>query len=404
MYSDDYSFDIGPMGAIGEQGSLFLRINRNCPWNRCLFCGTYKGSKFEYRTAEEVKHDIDVIKSLASWVNATSLKLGLGGQVNQEVMQRIVQNNPHIFESLFYDSVVDSRLASLRNVCRWLASGGKNVFLQDADALIMRTPELVEVLKYLKEAFPAIERITSYARSKTCAHKSLEELRELRDAGLSRVLVGIESGCDPVLQLMQKGVTAREHIEAGKKVIEAGIGYVAFVMPGLGSTRWSKEHVPGTVRVLNEIKPHLIRLRSLAIQEDSPLYHLWMSGEFEPPHDDQMVREIRQLVEGLDFSCDIETGQLTNILFEIKGHLPEQKAEIFDIICRYEAMTPGERLKFRLDRYLNNYLPYIQAKGKFDYDLIERIEEATGSLESHAPGAEKMVEETILAIKQRGIP
>jgi len=92
MEPDDYSCDIEPMGAIGEQGSLLLRVNRNCPWNRCLFCSLYKGRKFEYRTVEEIKHDIDVVKFLAD-------------------------------ERMF-----DLRYASLSNVCNWLASGGKHVF------------------------------------------------------------------------------------------------------------------------------------------------------------------------------------------------------------------------------------------------------------------------------------
>ncbi|MFH1486118.1 MAG: radical SAM protein, partial [Chloroflexota bacterium] len=96
------------------------------------------------------------------------------------------------------------------------------------------------VIEYLKEAFPTIERITSYARSKTCAKKTLDELKELHHAGFSRVLIGLESGCDPVLAYMQKGVTAEEQIRAGQRVAEAGIHLVAFVMPGLGARRWSE--------------------------------------------------------------------------------------------------------------------------------------------------------------------
>ena len=73
---DSYSYDIGPMGAIGEHGSLFLRINRNCPWNRCLFCPAYKSKKFEYREVEEIKRDIDVMRFLADELRETSYQLG----------------------------------------------------------------------------------------------------------------------------------------------------------------------------------------------------------------------------------------------------------------------------------------------------------------------------------------
>lgn len=405
MDVDDYSFDIGPMGAIGEQGSLLLRINRNCPWNRCLFCPAYKGKKFEYRKIEEIKRDIDVIRFLTDKIKATSYQLGWDGEANDDVMQIIIQNNPKVYGRGSTDyRILNLRYASLRNVGHWLYYGAKTVFLQDANALIMRTQELIEVIRYLKESFPTIERVTSYARSKTCAQKSIKDLKELRDAGLSRLLVGIESGYDPVLEYMQKGVSAEEHIRGGGNVIEPGITFVAFVMPGLGGRSWAEQHVLGTAQVLNEIKPHLIRIRSLAIQEDSPLYERWKSGEFEPPTDDQMVDEIEQLIENLNCDCDIETGQLTNILFEIRDHLPQDKGRILEIIRRYKAMPLRERLDFRLERYLTYYLPYIRERGKLDHRLFQLTQEAASSLEEYSPDAEKKVEQVILAIKQRGIP
>jgi hypothetical protein len=405
MERDNYSFDIGPMGAIGEQGSLLLRVNRNCPWNRCLFCSLYKGRKFEYRTVEEIKHDIDVVKFLADELAAVSLELGFNGRVNREVATALARKYPGAFgPGLADERMLDLRYASLGNVCNWLASGGRHVFLQDADALIMRTPELVAVLKHLRDAFPGIERITSYARSKSCIHKSREALREIHEAGLSRVLVGIESGYDPVLEFMRKGVTAGEHIEAGRKVIESGLGLIAFVMPGLGGKRWTEGHIRGTNRVLNEIQPQLVRLRSLAVQEASPLYAVWKSGDFEPLTDDGMVEEIRRLIEGLDCNCDIETGQLTNILFELRGRLPEQKGNLLHLIQRYQTMPPEQRMRFRFERCLKNYLSYLEQVGKLDESLISLVEEAIRCLEKSPGEAEPVVEQAIMAIKQRGIP
>ena len=405
MNVDNYSFDVGPMGAIGEQGSLLLRINRNCPWNRCLFCPTYKGKKFGYRKVEEVKRDIDVVRFLADNIKATSYQLGWGGEVDDEVMQTIIQSNSQVYGKDSADSeMLNLRYASLRNVCYWLYYGAKTVFFQDANALIMRTPELIEVIRYLKESFPTIGRVTSYARSKTCAQKSVKDLEGLHKAGLSRLLVGIESGYDPVLEYMQKGVSAQEHIEGGRKVVESGISSVAFVMPGLGGRRWSEKHVLETARVLNEIKPDLIRIRSLAIQEGSPLYERWRAGEFQPPTDDQMVDEKEELIQNLNCDCAIETGQLTNILFEIKGRLPRDRGGILEIIRRYKAMPLRERLDFRLERYLGYYLPYIREKGGLDYQLCQLIKEAVESLETDSSEAERKIEQAILAIKQRGIP
>lgn len=405
MKPNGYSFDIGPMGAIGEQGSLLLRVTRNCPWNRCLFCPLYKGRKFQYRTAEEIKRDINVVKFLADELAAVSFELGFNGQVNSEVAMSFVRKNPDIFQpGRVDDRMLDLRYASLSNVCNWLDSGGNHVFLQDADALIMKTHDLVAVLKHLKDTFPRIGRVTCYARSKSCLHKSRGQLKEIREAGLSRVLVGIESGYDPVLDFMGKGVTAREHIEAGRMVIDSGMGFVAFVMPGLGGRSWTEGHIRETTRVLNEIQPQLVRLRSLAIQEDSPLYESWKRGDFEPPTDDGMVEEIRQLVNGLNFFCYIEAGQLTNILFELRGRLPEQKAYLLHLIQRYQTMPPEQRLRFRFERYLKNYLSYIEQVGKLDESLISLVEEASRCMSKRTGGAEPVVEKAITAIKQRGIP
>jgi hypothetical protein len=117
-----------------------------------------------------------------------------------------------------------------------------------------------------------------------------------------------------------------------------------------------------------------------------------------------MVEEIRRLVEGLDFSCDIETGQLTNILFELRGRLPEQKAFLLHLIQRYQTMPPEQRMRFRFERYLKNYLPYLEQIGKLDESLISLVEEAIHCAAERPGEAESVVEQAIMDIKQRGIP
>ena len=98
MDVDNYSFDIGPTGAIGEQGSLLLRINRNCPWSRCLFCRAHKGAKFEYRKAEEIKRDIDVIGFLVDEIKMTCRKFGSWGEVYDIAPSMMVRSNPEIYD------------------------------------------------------------------------------------------------------------------------------------------------------------------------------------------------------------------------------------------------------------------------------------------------------------------
>ena len=217
-------FEQGPIRPPSEAYSLLLRVTRNCPWNRCEFCHTYKGQKFSVRSVEEVKRDIDVAQEIVSEVKALSWQRGFGGEITAPLVNLILQNPQHYPDGF-------------RSVILWLYMGGKNVFLQDGNNLILKTDDLVEILRYLKETFPSIERITSYARAKTVSKKTVEELRDLYRAGLSRIHIGLETGYDPLLQYMKKGVTAQEHIDAGRKVKESGISLSEYVILGLGGRR-----------------------------------------------------------------------------------------------------------------------------------------------------------------------
>ena len=163
----------------------------------------------------------------------------------------------------------------------------------------------------------------------------------------------------------------------------------------------SERHVSETIRVLNEIRPTEVRIRSLAILEDSPLYAKWQAGEFEAPTEDQMIDELKKVIENLNFDCIFETLQMTNVLFNVRGRLSAGKKEMLAKIAQYKAMSLPERLRFRLNRYLyDGYLDYI----KVDAQLYQLIKEAKESLEKGLPEAEKRVEQAIFAIKSKGIP
>jgi len=196
-------YEMGPIRppSEGRDHSLLIRATRNCPWNRCRFCPVYKGQKFEYRSVADIKGDIDVARAVAGELKAASWKLGLGGRIDRAVLGAIVNGNPGLYGGDSLDPAgVELCAGSLVNVANWLASGGRTAFLQDADTLIMRVPELLEVLKHLKGSFSSIERITSYARAKTVSRRSPAELKELHDTGLSRLHSGLESGSEAGLQ------------------------------------------------------------------------------------------------------------------------------------------------------------------------------------------------------------
>jgi len=187
----------GPIRPPSEAQSLLLRVTRNCSWNNCEFCHIYKGKKFSLRPVEEVKKDIDAIQAIVSEIQSLSRSIGFAGEINAAVVKSVLHGSRPYPEGY-------------RSIILWLYRGGENVFLQDANNLAHRTKDLVEILTYLKKAFPTVQRVTTYSRARTIARKSLEELRALHDAGLSRIHVGLESGYDPLLKLVQKGVTAKE--------------------------------------------------------------------------------------------------------------------------------------------------------------------------------------------------
>ncbi len=396
----DYAFEMGPIRppSEGQDRSLLIRATRNCPWNRCEFCRTYKGKRFEYRSPEEVKQDIDIAKAISDELKAASWRIGYGGEISGEVVRAVVHGNPDIYSKETTDpETLTAKLESLVHVANWLSSGARTAFLQDANSLIMRTPELVEVIKYLKQTFPSIERVTSYARSKTTAQKSLDELKELHQAGFSRLHVGLESGYDELLKEIQKGVTQEEHISGGIKVVKSGISLSEYVMPGLGGKKWSEPHALETAKTLNQINPDFIRLRSLIAKKGSSLHDRLESGEFEELGEDEVVDEIGLLIENLNCQSYVVSDQMSNLLMEIEGKLPEDKRAMLEIISKYKAMPLLERLEFRLKRRLGSYLSVYGGLGD---GLRERVEAAFNSIESEAPDAEEKANEAILALKQ----
>ncbi|MDY6892589.1 MAG: radical SAM protein [Chloroflexota bacterium] len=290
-----YYFELGPMRPPSEGGShsLLLRPTRNCSWNRCRFCfgAMYEKRKLEIRTVEELKQDIDTVKAIADEIVSASWKLGCGGNVNGEVGNALLRSNPRL--NTHHSFVV---------VFNWLYFGAKTVFLQDANSLIVPTPQLVEIITYLKETFPSIERVTSYARAKTISKKSTDELKQLRTAGLSRLHVGLETGDDELLKYVDKGVTAAEQIEGGKKAMETGFELSEYVMPDLGGRTRSEQHARNTARVLNEINPHFIRMRPFIPGPGTPIYEDYIRGDLVLSSPHERLQEIRTMVENLEIT------------------------------------------------------------------------------------------------------
>ena len=297
---------VGPIRPPSEAYSLLIRVTRNCPWNRCEFCSVFKGQKFELRTVEEVKEDILAARALVDEIKALAEKSGYRvGDIARQNGILWLQNNEVT-----------------------------SAFLQDSDTLVMKTEPLVEIIRFLCEVFPALERVCSYARGKTIFRKKPEELGRLREAGLSRLHIGLETGDDELLAYIQKGATADEMVQAGKKAIEAGFEVSEYMIPGLGGREKWKQHAKNSARVLNEINPHFIRLRTFHIIDGTPIYVKAERGEFHMQSIEGVLIELRKFIEDLNVTTELITSDYAANFFMngIDGKLPEDKEQLLHSI------------------------------------------------------------------------
>jgi hypothetical protein len=376
---NSYYFETGPIRPPSEAYSLLIRATRNCPWNRCEFCLTYKGQKFELRPVEDVLSDIETARKIVDGINEIGDKEGYQGR-QREVAAYVSQV-----------SLNDS----IRQIALWLWAGGKSAFLQDANTIIMRTPDLINVVSTLKTTFPDLNRITSYCRSKTAAKKGVEELTQIREAGLTRIHVGMESGSDNVLKLVDKGTVAEDHIKGGKSIRQAGIELSEYYMPGLGGKRLSQEHASESARVLSEIYPDFIRLRTTNIMESMPLWEKVQSGELQMLGEDDTVREIGAFLEDLEFSGEMKSDHILNLLPEIEGRFPVAKQRCLDVVNRYLSMPLRDRLNYRLGRRTGLYEKLNDIYDASKYQKVAQAMKRVGA------ETEEKVDGLIAGLKER---
>jgi histone acetyltransferase (RNA polymerase elongator complex component) len=331
-------FEQGPIRPPSEAYSLLIRVTRNCPWNRCTFCPVYKETRFSIRPVEHVKRDIDLVHR------------------HVEILRQLVDKSGRVGRAEIgrtFESTEADEQRGFRVALNWIAGGMRSVFLQDANSLIVKAADLVEILKHLKMRFPWVERITSYARSHTLARMKDDDLKAIGDAGLNRIHTGIESGSDKVLEMVNKGATKEMHVKAGRKVKRAGIELSEYYMPGLGGRVLSKEHALETADALNQINPDFIRLRTLAISDRTPLFEQHEAGRFETCTDVMVTQEILTFIETLDgITSVVKSDHILNPFGDLEGTLPHDKERMTAILRDFLAMAPERQRLYQVGRRL----------------------------------------------------
>ena len=306
------SFNIGTYRPPSEGGSasLLLRVSENCPWNQCTFCDMYKGRRFVYRPLQEIKADIDRVAAIRDEIGAASRTLGMRGAISRELGLALISEDRELVEH-----------SSFVTVFNWLLSGAGTAFLQDANSMILRSKELIAVLQHLRQNFPSLRRVTSYARSKTLARKKPEELRMIREAGLDRLHIGLETGDDELLALVHKGVSSAEQIEGGRKAIAAGFQVSEYWMPDLGGRERRRQHAENTASVLSAINPHYIRSRPLVPRPGTPMFDAVALGRMHLSSPHERLQELAWMIDGLEVTSRVCFDHAMNAWADRRGGL-----------------------------------------------------------------------------------
>ena len=272
----------------GEWKSWLLQVSVGCPHNACTFCGMYKDKRYRVRPLEEIYEDIALARAAY-------------GDVNR-------------------------------------------VFLCDGDAAAMDTGELLAVLERLYETFPTLERVNAYAGPVSALAKSHEELRALREAGLVRLYLGVESGSDGVLRAVHKGVDAAGMLEAGRRLVSAGFDLWTMVLIGLaGPGEASRAHALDTAALINAMGPRHLSALTYLPERGTVLGRAVERGEFRLLTAREALEETRLLLERLEVDPLHFTSDHASNYLPLKGGLPGDRARLLSLLDQALAGARGVR-------------------------------------------------------------
>jgi len=364
------SFETGPIRPPSEAGSILIRLTRNCPWNKCAFCPVYKGEKFSLRSVDEIKSDIDAIIMCRDLIDESK------------------KTNPiaNMQDFTLFAQKHSISLRHLEMVLFWMSNGMESLFLQDADSLVMKTPDLIEILAYIQQNFPSLKRITSYSRAKTLSSKSLDDLKQLNIHGINRLHIGMESGSDEVLSLIKKGASSEQQIEGGQKAMAAGFEVSQFYMPGIGGKALWEQNAIESAKVINAVNPHFVRIRSTIPVPGTPLHETMKQGNWINLKEEEKIKEIHLFISSLhDITSTITSDHIMNLLEDIEGSMPNDKDKMLSKLDKFLSMDKTDKeyyiigRRMGIFRSLDSYRPIEDVK-----NLTKQIKEKNLSVDDAA--------------------
>lgn len=260
----------------GEWKSFLVQATIGCSHNGCTFCGMYKSKKFRVRPLDDILWDI---RETAGFFNH--------------------------FEK---------------------------VFICDGDAIAMDTDDLITIIREIKRDFPKCRLISTYAGPRSTLSKTPEELKRLREAGLGRAYLGIETGMDSLLKSTNKGVNRQEMLEAGLRLRQAGIDLWGIVLIGLGGRPLSMENARETAKIINEMQPNHLSAMNYTPVEGTKLGNMALRGEFQVLSAEESLRETGELIRNLDVSGMHFTSDHASNYLPLKGTLNEDREKLLGLI------------------------------------------------------------------------
>ncbi len=276
-----------------EASSLIIQLTIGCARNTCTFCAMYKDKTFRVRDLQEVVEDLEMARK-------------------------------------YYQRIKVRR-----------------IFLADGDALIVKTQDLLYILNKCKEYFPEVERISVYGAPKDIIHKTPEELKQLKEAGLDMVYMGLESGDDQVLKEVKKGVTAAEMIEAGQKVRAAGMVLSMTIISGLGGKKLMREHALNSAKVISAIKPEFVGFLTLLLEPGTPMYEQYRAGELDLLSPGEVLDETQLFIENVDAEGTVFRANHASNYIPLAGALNAEKHIILEQIKRSKEQSSYRPETFR---------------------------------------------------------